>query len=105
SGKLVITSRDTKDIITIQGSGTDAAALGFGLNNDSFTPTQPKSSASSPAASSTGNASSKTNSRSSAGQSAGSGGRVSSIGQETASSAASILSASGASGSLIDMLA
>jgi Flagellin hook IN motif len=103
SGKLVITSRDTKDIITIQGSGTDAVALGFGPNNDSFTATQPKPAASS--SSSTSGTASTGKSSSSTAKSSGSGATVASVGMETASSAASILSASGASGSLVDMLA
>jgi hypothetical protein len=108
SGKLVITSRDTKDIITIQGSGTDAVALGFGPNNDSFTATQPKppaSSSTSAQASSTSSTASTGKSSSSTAKSSGSGATVASIGLETSSSAASILSASGASGNLVDMLA
>jgi len=100
SGKLVITSRDTKDIITIQGSGTDAVALGFGPNNDSFTATQPK-----PAATTSSTTTSTVKSSSSGNKSSGSGAAVASIRQETAGSAASILSASGVSGNLIDMLA
>jgi hypothetical protein len=108
SGKLVITSRDIKDIITIQGSGTDAVALGFGPNNDSFTATQPKSSASSSTsatAASTSSTAATGNSSSSTAKSSGSGAVVSSIGEQTASSAASLLSASGVSGTLVDMLA
>ena len=106
SGRLVITSRDTKDIITIQGSGTDAIVLGFGPNNDSFTATQPKPAASgSRSATTSGTTPSTGKSSSSSNKSSGTGATVGSVGLETASSAASILSASGASGSLVDMLA
>ena len=108
NGKLVITARNTKDIVTVEGSGNDAAALGFGTGNNSFTPKTPASNASSSsttsssstaAASSTGTSSPTTSSGSSTSTA------VSTIGQEISSSAASILSASGVSGSLVDMLA
>jgi len=108
NGRLVITARNTKDIVTVEGSGNDAAALGFGTGNNSFTPKTPASNASSSsttsssstaAASSTGTSSPTTSTGSSASTA------VSTIGQEISSSAASILSASGVSGSLVDMLA
>ena len=108
NGRLVITARNTKDIVTVEGSGNDAAALGFGTGNNSFTPKTPASNASSSsttssssaaAASSTGTSSPTTSSGSSTSTA------VSTIGQEISSSAASILSASGVSGSLVDMLA
>lgn len=107
SGKLVITSRDTKDIITIQGSGNDAAMLGFGTNNNSAAPKTPASSksASSTAASSSTGSTSTSSSSKSATSSSSSKSAVSTIAQELSSSAASILSANGVSGTLVDMLA
>jgi hypothetical protein len=102
NNKLVITGRNLKEIVTVQGSGNDAGALGFGTNNNSFLPTAPTtakaaSTSSSATASSTSTSASTAKSSSSA--------AVSTIAEEASSSAASILSASGVSGNLIDMLA
>ena len=112
-GKLVIASRNTKDSIAIVGSGTDAIAIGFGVGNSGFQPTKPSSAAassnssstsSSPSSSSSATSSSKSSS-SSTGTSGGTG--VSSLvalTQQNLSSAAGILSASGVSGTLVNML-
>jgi hypothetical protein len=113
SGKLVITARNDKEIVTVEGSGNDAAALGFGTGNNSFTPKAPSSSPSGTSSTSSASGASSTSSTSSSSatsstkQSSGSSEStaVSSIAEETSSSAASFLSASGVSGSLVDMLA
>jgi hypothetical protein len=107
SGKLTITARDNKETITVEGSGIDATALGFGINNNSFSPKAPAASTSASTAgtsattssTATSTASTTTTSKSSSSRT------VSSIDQEIASSAASILNASGVSGTLVDMLA
>lgn len=120
SGKLVITSRNTKDSIAIVGSGTDATAIGFGIGHAAFQPTQPSgtgtsstsssSSSKSSSSSSSSSTSSSTNSSTSSSSSstAKSAGTVSSLAeltQQNLSSAASLLSASGVSGTLVNMLA
>jgi hypothetical protein len=105
-GNLTITARNTKEIVTVQGSGTTASVLGFGTNNQSFTPVEPKTSSASTASSSSSTSStSNSTSTSSKSTSSSSSTAVSSIGEEISSSAASILSASGVSGTLVDMLA
>ena len=104
---LVITARSPKDIITVEGSGNDSAYLGFGINNNSFTPVTPKAASGSAAATSS-NASSSSSGSTSATSStnpSSSSSTVLSAAQEMSSSAASILSASGVSGTLVDMLA
>jgi hypothetical protein len=115
SGHLTITGRNTKEIVTVQGTGNVATVLGFGTSNDSFTPTIPKTSsastASNPAGASTTSSTSSSagtsssTSTSSKSTSSSSSAAVSSIAEELSSSAASILSASGVSGTLVDMLA
>lgn len=108
NGHLTITSRDTKDIITVEGSGNDAAALGFGTGNNSFTPkagSTPASTSPSTTSASTATSSSKMSSSSQSSSSSSSSKAVSSIAEELSSSAAGILSASGVSGTLVDMLA
>jgi hypothetical protein len=106
SGKLVLTSRNESDTIAVVGSGTDASAIGFGIKNNSFEPTAPSSN---PATASS--ASSTSSSSSSAGSSASSSSKSSSKPTNAApalqsfTTAASILSASGAGGTLVDMLA
>ncbi len=109
SGKLVITARNTKDIVTVQGSGNDAAALGFGVGNISFTPKAPSSTASGSSTASSSSTAAASNGTSTSPKTASSGSStsttVSSVAQELSSSAASILSASGVSGTLVDMLA
>lgn len=110
SGRLTITARNTKDIITIEGSGNDAAYLGFGTNNNSFSPTAATTSSASAASdssssSSTSSATSSSSSTSSKSTSSSSSTTVETVGEEIASSAASILSADGIGGTLVDMLA
>jgi hypothetical protein len=108
-GKLVITSRNTADVIVVGGSGTDAAAIGFGVGNNTFQPTQAASSAansSSSSSASTGTSSSATGSSTSKSASSSKSTTTnSSPALQTFGTAASILSASGVSGNLIDMLA
>lgn len=104
--QLVITSRDDTSAIFVGGSGNDAAAIGFGVGNNTFLPkaasTPPASSASAPSSASTTSGSSASPSKSAAATTSTSYTTVSS---EIASSAASLLSASGVGGSLVDMLA
>lgn len=115
-GQLVITSRNDSDTIAIGGSGTDAAVLGFGVGHTTFTPTKPSSS--SAATSSTGSSTSSSTSSNASTSSASSSAAATStskskksISSNSASltqnftTAASILSADGVSGSLVDMLA
>jgi len=121
-GRLVITSRNDKDSIAIVGSGTDAAAIGFGTGNSAFQPPDPPKS--STATSGTSASASSTSGPSTAGASGSStsGGSGSATGPSTSSSsgtaipsllalaeqnlssAAGILSGAGVSGSLVDML-
>jgi hypothetical protein len=109
NGKLTVTARNTTASVVISGSGTDATAIGFGNNNNTFQPVQPTKSAtstsSSTASSSTSSTSSSTSSSTASSSTKKSSAAVPSAFEEAASSAASILSASGISGSLVDMLA
>lgn len=114
SGKLVITSRNTKDSIAIVGSGTDATVIGFGVGNSTFKPTAPTNNAAAPSsASSSSNSSSSSSSTSSSSSSSTSSTGTSAtealpsllaMTQQNLSSAAGILSASGVSGTLVNML-
>ena len=108
AGKLVITARNHTEIVTVEGSGDDAAALGFGTGNNSFVPKAPAATAagssSASSSSSSASASSPTSSKSASSGSSTSK-AVTSFAQEMSGSAASFLSASGVSGSLVDMLA
>jgi hypothetical protein len=107
NGKLTVTARNTTASVVISGSGTDATAIGFGNNNNTFQPIQPTKSATSTSSStaSSSTSSSSTSSSASSSSSSKSSAAVPSAFEEAASSAASILSASGISGSLVDMLA
>lgn len=106
SGKLTITARNDTEAITVGGSGTDAVALGFGTNNSTFVPKAPTSTSATAASSATTTSNASTASSSKAAPvSTASNIVVSSIAQESASSAVSLLSASGISGNLVDMLA
>lgn len=113
-GQLVITSRDAKSAIFIGGSGTDAAAIGFAIGNNTFLPKKAASSAT--AASSSANSSSATSSSSSATSSAGSSTTSTNgtttalpsflaLAEQNASAAAGILSGAGVSGTLVNLLA
>jgi chitinase len=97
-GRLAITSKNTTDQINI--SGVFASNLGFAVGNQSFKPTQ----ATAPAASTTTSAStssSKSTSTSSKSSTAG----LPSAFTLSAGSAATLLASSGASGSLVNLLA
>lgn len=108
NGQLVITSKNDTDTVTV--SGIYASNTGFGVGNDTFKPTKTAAnsanSSSSPASSSsTGNTSPTASSTSTSTNSSTNRSTVPTILSENISTAASILSASGASGSLVDMLA
>jgi len=113
SGQLVFTSRNNTDTITIGGSGTDAAVIGFGVGHNTFSPIQPPASSANTAGSSgsSGSSGAPAASPSSSSASSTSSTNNSQIavdtlpGQQTFSTAASILSSSGVSGSLVDLLA
>lgn len=114
-GQLVITSRDDKSSIFVGGSGADAAAIGFGVGNDTFLPTA--ASPSSTSSSSTASSSSSTDSSSSGASASAASSKAAPTSSATASksyttlasemlsSAASVLSDSGDGGTLVDMLA
>ena len=105
-GQLVIASRNTTDTVSIGGSGTDAAAIGFGAGNTSFSPG--KGSASTSSTSSAASASSASTSSSSSSSSSASSSKsvaYTTPAEQTVSTAASILSANGVSGTLVDLLA
>jgi hypothetical protein len=113
--QLVFTARNDTDTITVGGTGNDAAAIGFGTGNTTFQPTAPSASS----AGITGASTSSTSASSTTGSSA-SGSTASSTSTKTAASllpsslalaeqngstAASILSASGVTGTLVNLLA
>lgn len=107
-GNLVITGKDQTESVTV--GGTFASDVGFGPGHQTFQPTagSPSSSSSSTASSSSATSSSTGSSSSASSSTSKSASKsttaVSSIASENASDAASFLSASGASGSLVDML-
>jgi hypothetical protein len=107
SGKLTITSRNTTGSVVISGSGNDATAIGFGNNNNTFQPVQPTASksAASTSSSTASSSSSSTSSATSSSSTTSKSSAVPSAFEESAASAASILSASGISGTLVNMLA
>jgi hypothetical protein len=109
TGQLVITGRNDTDTITVEGSGNDAAAIGFGVSNDTFEPKAASSPASAPASSA-----SSASSNSSTAAASGTGGSGSTptslpsylaLAEQGVSTAAGILSADGVSGTLVDLLA
>jgi hypothetical protein len=104
SGKLVITGKNQKESISI--GGTFASDIGFGAGNQQFSPTVGSSSPSSSSSSSgsstaTGGSSKSTSTTLSPARAAG----VAALLAAKTSSGASLLSASGAAGSLVNMLA
>lgn len=108
-GKLVITSRDKTSAIYIGGSGTDASAIGFGLNNNTFpakaaskTATTSKSSSTSSTSSSASSSSKTTSSSSSSHKSALPS--LLAYTEQGVTTASGILSDSGVGGSLVDLL-
>jgi hypothetical protein len=115
TGHLVITSRNTSDIIVIGGSGTDQANLGFGVGNKEFMPVTPtanssgtsgtsSSTSTTSSSSSSASSSSSSSSTSSAASSASALLGVASAFTNSAQSAVSVLAGAGVSGSLVDML-
>jgi hypothetical protein len=117
TGQLVITGRKDTDTITVEGSGNDAAAIGFGVSNNTFEPKAASSPASAPASSA-----SSASSNSSTAAASGTGGSGASstntasrtptslpsylaLAEQGVSTAAGILSADGVSGTLVDLLA
>jgi hypothetical protein len=101
-GNLVLTSKNTTDTITIR--GIYASNLGFGVGNTTFQPTAGTASSASTSSASTASSSSTTTSSKSTSTSPTEQ-SFTTIASETAGSAASLLSASGVSGNLVDMLA
>lgn len=94
-GNLILTSKNKTDTITV--GGVYAAKIGFGVGNNTFKPTA----ATAPAASTTASTSTTTSTKSTTSTAKS----YSTLASEGASSAASLLSDSGVSGSLVDMLA
>ena len=103
-GRLVITSRDNKSAIFIGGSGTDAAAIGFHSGNNTFLPKAASSSSASSASSSSAGTSTVPSKSSSTG-SKSTAKSYATLASETAMGAESLLSASGLSGNLVNLLA
>ncbi len=93
-GNLVLTSKNTTNVITV--GGLYASNIGFGVGNNTFTPTKTTAPAPSPPAT--------TQSSSKAGSTASTAKNYSTPATEMVSTAASLLSDSGAAGSLVDML-
>jgi len=111
ASQLVITSRDDTSAIFIGGSGNDAAAIGFAVGNDTFLP---KTASTSPASSTPSNSSKGPSSSGTSGSTASSASTTSGSSKspafstpatQTLSTAASILSADGVNGTLVDLLA
>jgi len=120
NGQLVITGKNTTDLITI--GGTYAANIGFGAANNSFAPTAASPTASASSTSSTASAPASLNTSteaSSSGSSSGSSGASSAAAKKPASgiaynsatallssgTAETLLASSGLSGNLINLLA
>jgi peptidoglycan endopeptidase LytF/peptidoglycan endopeptidase LytE len=100
-GELVITGKNEAENVTV--GGTFASDVGFGPGHQTFQPTAGTSSSSNSSTSSTTSSPSST-SASATKSTSKSTTAVSSLASENDSTAASFLSASGASGSLVDML-
>jgi hypothetical protein len=121
SGQLTISGQNDTAMITI--GGTNASSLGFSVGNTFFKPTAPTSSSSTASGSSTTSGSSGTSSSSGTGGSSGSANSSSAssttnsstsaasfllnsaLALQTGSTAETLLSANGLSGSLINLLA
>ena len=99
-GQLVITSMNNKDSIAVVGSGTDAAAIGFGAKNNSAQPVAPSSATSSGSSTALSSASTVTATTTTSVAAEFS----KALAQTGATTAQSILSASGVSGTLINMI-
>jgi hypothetical protein len=104
-GELVITSKNDTDTITV--GGTYDSNIGFGVGHTTFKPTAATSgTASTPSSSSSSSSTTSSTSASSSASAASSATKsYTTLASEGASSAASLLSDSGVSGSLVDMLA
>lgn len=102
-GQLVITSRNTTNAIVVGGTGTDAAAIGFGVGHTTFSPTKPPATAASTSPSSSTTSSSSTSSNNSSSKAPALTNSAPAL--QSFSTAASLLSASGVGGSLVDLLA
>jgi hypothetical protein len=102
NGKLTVTAKDTTASVVISGSGNDATSIGFGNKNNTFQPIQPPKN---PAAATSSSTASSTTSPSKSSSSSSKSSAVSSTFEISAGTAASILSANGASGSLVNLLA
>jgi hypothetical protein len=96
-GRLVIASKNTTDQISI--SGVYASNFGYAVGNQSFKPTKATAPAATSSTSTT--SSSKTTSTSTKSSTAG----LPSVSTLNATSAATLLASSGASGSLVDLIA
>jgi hypothetical protein len=103
SGKLVIKANNTTDTVTI--GGTFASDVGFGTGNTTFKPNPAAASSSASSSASSTSASSSTASSGTASNSTSKDTAVVSAASLNASSAASILSASGVTGTLVNLLA
>lgn len=101
-GALVLTAKNTTNTVTV--GGLYASNIGFGVGNNNFNPTAGTASSSSSSSASTSTASTATSSTKTS-TTTSSKQSYTTLASETASSAASLLSASGVSGSLVDMLA
>lgn len=114
SGQLVLTGKNDTDSISV--GGVFAPNVGFGAKNDSFQPTAPtpsSSTSSSSSSSPSGTAASATSTASNSAASSTAGSSVSSTGipnnsalaLQTSGTAETLLSNSGLTGSLVDLLA
>lgn len=108
-GQLVITARDKTSAIFVGGSGNDAAAIGFGLNNSTFLAKAPTKAASTTTSASSTSSNSSSTTQSSSQTASSSSGKSAlpsylAYTEQGASTAAGILGASGVSGSLVDLL-
>jgi hypothetical protein len=104
SGHLVITSKNNKDSIAVVGSGTDAAAIGFGAKNSSAEPTAPSSATSGTATGSSSSASSTGASTSTTSSASLSTEFSKALSQQNLASAQGILTGTGVNGTLLNML-
>jgi hypothetical protein len=98
-GRLVFTSRNLTDSVEV--SGVYASNIGFAVGNQTFKPTKASAGTATPPASSSSSTSSKTTTTSSKSTTAG----LPTTYSLNASSAASLLADSGASGSLVNLIA
>jgi hypothetical protein len=104
-GQLVIASRNTTDSVSIAGSGTDAAAIGFSAGNTTFSPGKGSSGSTSSSSTASSSAASTSSSSSSASTSSTNKLAFTTPSQQTVSTAASLLAANGVSGTLVNLLA